>query len=42
MEHIRCWAAGIGAILGDSFGGMDALLTVLVAFVVLDYITGVL
>lgn len=42
MEHIRCWAAGIGAILGDFFGGMDALLTVLVAFVVLDYITGVL
>ena len=42
MEHIRCWAAGIGAILGDFFGGMDGLLTVLVAFVVLDYITGVL
>ena len=42
MEHIRCWAAGIGAVLGDFFGGMDGLLTVLVAFVVLDYITGVL
>lgn len=42
MEHIRCWAAGIGAFLGDFFGGMDGLLTVLVAFVVLDYITGVL
>lgn len=42
MEHIRYWAAGIGAILGDFFGGMDGLLTVLVAFVVLDYITGVL
>lgn len=42
MEHIRCWAAGIGAILGDFFGGMDGLLTVLVAFVVLDYITGIL
>ena len=42
MEHIRCWAAGIGAVLGDFFGGMDGLLTVLVAFVVLDYITGIL
>lgn len=42
MEHIRCWAAGVGAVLGDFFGGMDGLLTVLVAFVVLDYITGVL
>ena len=27
MEHIRCWAAGIGAFLGDFFGGMDGLLT---------------
>ena len=42
MEHIRCWAAGVGAVLGDFFGGMDGLLNVLVAFVVLDYITGVL
>ena len=42
MEHIRYWAAGVGAVLGDFFGGMDGLLTVLVAFVVLDYITGVL
>ena len=42
MEHIRYWAAGAGAVLGDFFGGMDGLLTVLVAFVVLDYITGVL
>ena len=42
MEHIRCWAAGIGAILGNFFGHEDGLLTVLVAFVVLDYITGVL
>lgn len=42
MEHIRYWAAGVGAALGDFFGGMDGLLTVLVAFVVLDYITGVL
>ena len=42
MEYIRYWAAGIGAFLGDFSGGMDGLLTVLVAFVVLDYITGVL
>ena len=42
MEHIRYWAAGVGAVLGNFFGGMDGLLTVLVAFVVLDYITGVL
>ena len=42
MEHIRYWAAGVGAVLGDFFGGMDGLLTVLVAFVVLDYIMGVL
>lgn len=42
MEHIRYLAAGVGAFLGDFFGGMDGLLTVLVAFVALDYITGVL
>ena len=42
MEHIRCWAAGIGAVLGDFLGNMDGLVTVLITFVVVDYITGVL
>ena len=38
MEHIRCWAAGAGAALGS----FDSLLYALVAFIVTDYITGVL
>ena len=42
MEHVRCWAAGIGAILGDFFGGMDGLLIALIVFMVLDYITGLM
>ena len=42
MEHIRCWAAGVGAVLGDFLGNMDGLVTVLITFVVVDYITGVL
>ena len=42
MEHIRCWAAGLGAVLGDFLGSMDGLVTVLITFVVVDYITGVL
>ena len=42
MEHIRCWAAGLGAVLGDFLGSMDGLVTVLITCVVVDYITGVL
>ena len=43
MEHIRCWVAGVGAVLGDFVGNMDGLVTVLITFVVVvDYITGVL
>ena len=42
MEHIRCWAAGVGAVLGDFVGNMDGLVAVLITFVVVDYITGVL
>ena len=42
MEHIRYWAAGLGAVLGDFLGNMDGLVTVLITFVVVDYITGVL
>jgi len=34
-------AAGIGAILGYLFGGWTALLGILLAFVVTDYITGI-
>ena len=42
MEHIRCWAAGAGAALGEYLGSFDSLLYALVAFIVTDYITGVL
>ena len=42
MEHIRCWAAGMGAALGEYLGSYDGLLYALVAFIVTDYITGVL
>ena len=42
MEHIRCWAAGAGAALGEYLGSFDGLLYALVAFIVTDYITGVL
>ena len=42
MEHIRRWAAGLGAVLGDFLGSMDGLVTVLITFVVVDYVTGVL
>jgi len=34
-------SAGIGAILGYLFGGWSALLGILLAFVVTDYITGI-
>ena len=42
MEQIRCWASGAGAVLIDFLGNTDGLVTVLVTFVVVDYITGVL
>lgn len=42
MEHLRCWSAGLGAVLGDFVGGIDGILYVLIAFVVVDYLTGVL
>ena len=42
MEHLRCWSAGLGAVLGDVVGGIDGILYVLIAFVVVDYLTGVL
>ena len=39
---IRLYAAGIGILVGEILGSFDDLLYALVAFVVTDYITGVL
>ena len=39
---VRCWAAGAGAALGEYLGSFDSLLYALVAFIVTDYVTGVL
>ena len=42
MEHIRCWASGAGAVLGEYVGSFDGLLYALIVFIVTDYVTGVL
>ena len=45
MENIldiRHWSAGVGAIVGEFLGAFDGLLYALVAFIVIDYVTGVL
>ena len=46
MKEIWAWAqtafAGLGALLGWYLGGLDGFLYALIAFVVVDYITGVL
>jgi toxin secretion/phage lysis holin len=46
MKTIWTWTqagfAGIGALLGWFLGGLDGFLYALIAFVVVDYITGVL
>ena len=45
MDHIltiRLYAAGIGIVVGEFLGSFDDLLYALIAFVVADYITGVL
>ena len=46
MKEIWTWTqtafAGLGALLGWYLGGLDGFLYALVAFVVVDYITGVL
>lgn len=46
MEHIGIWLkraiAAIGGILAWVFGPWDTLIAVLLAFVVIDYLTGVL
>lgn len=39
---IRYWSAGTGAVLGEYLGTFDNLMYALVAFLVTDYITGVL
>ena len=39
---IRFWSAGAGAALGDYLGSFDSLMYALVAFIVTDYLTGVL
>ena len=39
---IRVWSAGAGAAIGEYLGSFDSLLYALVAFIVTDYITGVL
>jgi toxin secretion/phage lysis holin len=46
MKEIWTWTqtafAGLGALLGWYLGGLDGFLYALIAFVVVDYITGVL
>ena len=42
LLDIRFWSAGIGATLGDYLGSFDSLMYALVAFIVTDYVTGVL
>lgn len=42
MLDFRFLNAGIGAVLGWFLGGMDGLLTALIVFVSIDYITGVM
>lgn len=39
---IRFWSAGAGAVLGDYLGSFDSLMYALVAFIVTDYVMGVL
>ena len=42
MEYIRPVNAAIGGLIGWFIGGNDSLLYALIAFVVVDYITGVM
>ena len=39
---IRFWSAGAGAALGEYLGSFDSLMYALVAFIVTDYVTGLL
>ena len=42
LLDIRFWSAGAGAALGDYLGSFDSLMYALVAFIITDYVTGVL
>ena len=42
LFDIRFWSAGAGAALGDYLGSFDSLMYALVAFIITDYVTGVL
>ncbi len=42
LNYLKIGFAAIGGVLGWLFGGFDALIYALIAFVVIDYITGVL
>ena len=41
LTYIKWGIAGLSALLTYLFGGFDMILTILLAFVVIDYITGV-
>lgn len=46
MEHIETWLRVVGAVIAAVFtylfGGMDAILTILLCLMVIDYISGIL
>ena len=42
LFDVRFWSAGAGAALGEYLGSFDSLMYALVAFIVTDYVTGVL
>ena len=42
LLDIRFWSAGAGAALGEYLGSFDSLMYALVAFIITDYVTGVL
>lgn len=40
MENIKYVSAGIGAVISFAFGGWSNLLSILLVFVILDYVSG--
>lgn len=42
FDYIKYLAGGIGAVAGAFLGGIDALIITLIAFVAVDYTTGVI
>ena len=42
LLDIRFWSAGAGAAIGEYLGSFDSLMYALLAFIVTDYVTGVL